>query len=262
MQRVTRWFYTLSLGVAIFLVALSNWSNATPVKQLSPDSNNTGALESRATDRSVLGNAVNLDGIIFQTWVSEREWVAPPNAPNVYTSITAGIRVTNNTQESVRIARASANSTRLRGLDNSGHSGNEYHLNRLARTESDYPLVAPGDSIIFSREGKLYWKRGELVAESGIDDYGNEWFLGNLQVGAEYSLWFVYNEYKLPLDQVFNYLQGWLNQPQPPRKVSETVTVLESNDVCSSSPPRMVDLEGVIGNSLNTLPVQISIVTQ
>lgn len=270
MQRIARWLYALSLGVAILLIAFNNWSNAIPVKQqLSPDSDNAWAIESRAADGSVLGDAVDLDGVVFQTWVSEREWVAPPNAPNAYTPIATGIRVTNNTQEPVRVNLPSGIFPNLIGLDDSSHGSGASSLPRLALTEADYPLVPPSASIILSREGKLYWSNNRLVAESGVDDYGNEWFFGDLQVGGEYLLWSSYNgnsQSALLWGEDYQYLHRWLNPPLPPRRVSVATEVYESNDVYSRADPkpnaRVVNLEGIIGNSLDILPVQVSIVAR
>lgn len=103
-------------------------------------------------------NAVEVDGIRFETVVSERVLTIPEAKRGVYTRVQLGIRITNNTHTSFYFSSyvysmfpemiAPDGQVMVRGL----------HSERLnPPIESDYVLVIPGEAIIFYRDAFLFW---------------------------------------------------------------------------------------------------------
>lgn len=103
-------------------------------------------------------NVVEVDGIRFETVVSERVLTIPEAKRGVYTPVQLGIRITNNTQTSFYFSSyvysmfpemiAPDGQVMVTGL----------HSERLNPPfESNFVLVNPGESVIFSRDAFLFW---------------------------------------------------------------------------------------------------------
>lgn len=103
-------------------------------------------------------NAVEVDGIRFETVVSERVLTIPEAKRGVYTPVQLGIRISNNTQTPFYFSSyvysmfpemiAPDGQVIVTGL----------HSERLNPPfESDFVLVNPGESVTFSRDAFLFW---------------------------------------------------------------------------------------------------------
>jgi hypothetical protein len=103
-------------------------------------------------------NAVEVNGIRFETVVWERVLTIPDAKRGVYTPVELGIRITNNTQTPFYFSSyvysmfpemiAPDGQVMVTGL----------HSERLNPSiESDYVLVVPGEAVTFSRDAFLFW---------------------------------------------------------------------------------------------------------
>ncbi|MBD2518074.1 hypothetical protein H6G93_24460 [Nostoc sp. FACHB-973] len=103
-------------------------------------------------------NALEVDNVRFETVVSQRVLTIPEAKRGVYTPVQLGIRITNNTQTPFYFSSyvysmfpeiiAPDGQVMVTGL----------HSERLnPPMESDYVLVIPRETIIFSRDAFLFW---------------------------------------------------------------------------------------------------------
>ncbi|MFB2920073.1 MULTISPECIES: hypothetical protein [Aerosakkonema] len=108
-------------------------------------------------------NAVEVDGIRFETAIPERVWRIPENKPGVATSVQLGISVTNNTSNPLyfsfynymlpELVKSDGQSL----LSGGGSNRMPYPI------ESDFLLVRPGERVTHFREAKLFWNENQLL---------------------------------------------------------------------------------------------------
>ena len=112
-------------------------------------------------------NAVEVDGIRFETLVPERE-LKIPNINHVKNSVQFGIRLTNNSSTSYRFIF--------------------FHL---------FPELKQADGQLikqsYARNAKFCWRNFQLEL-TGYDGTGGVWNLHNLKPGI-YSVWFTYENH-------------------------------------------------------------------
>jgi hypothetical protein len=216
-------------------------------------------LVDTAPSELVYSAPIDLDGVVFETVVADREWVIPPNEPSMYTPIKFGIRVTNNTQEPIRIALANSLSAWLAELDGSGRAYQRFSLPYTQLSESDYPLLEPRESISVFLDGRLLWSNtGQLIA-LGTDGYNVEWVFGELYRGS-FQLWIAYSgsrEIQNSVDFGRFLTELWQVPPHPLHKILVPVRVFEDPESLTG----VEMLEGVVGNSVQVPPVEIRLVS-
>lgn len=144
------------------------------------------SISSKSADKSV----VEVDGVSFETLVSDSVLSVPQ--PGAETPVKFGIRITNKTQEPIRFSRFELlpNMVQKDGEVVELHTGDE---GVIRSRKSDFPLVLPGESVTFFREGILSWKNNRLDL-GGNDGFGGFWLFLDLKPGI-YKLRFIYQNY-------------------------------------------------------------------
>jgi hypothetical protein len=136
-------------------------------------------------------NAVEVDGIRFETLVPERE-LKIPNIKGVKNSVQFGIRIANNSSTSYRfiffhlfpeLKRADGQLIKLSYARNATKTP----------TESDFLLLLPQETLTFFINAKFSWRDFQLGL-TGYDGIGGVWNLCNLKPGI-YSVRFTYENH-------------------------------------------------------------------
>jgi hypothetical protein len=177
-------FWFLALSIAVFVTVCPGWlASASGLLHVSPNATVEIVAASQEGKHKMLTDAlssepvcsdpIDLDGVVFETVVADREWVIPPNESGMYTPVKFGIRVTNNTQEPIRIALVDSLSPWLFRLNGTGHSYGQGSLPYQEVREFDYPRLVPGEVASFFLEGRLSWNDGQLVATGAVDITGD-----------------------------------------------------------------------------------------
>jgi hypothetical protein len=103
-------------------------------------------------------DAVEVDGVRFETAVSERVLTIPAIKPGVYTPVQIGIRVTNNTQNPLCFSFYFYSFFPELIAPDGQAMQTGYHCERLnIPIESDFVLATPGESVTLSRNAILVW---------------------------------------------------------------------------------------------------------
>ncbi len=120
----------------------------------------------QAAPASIIGPAVERDGVRFETWLESPKIVIPDKEMNrkKYVAVTLfGLRVTNLTQTPLRINPYCLSLTLI------GPDGKEIFPNPLVihgyirqPQEEDYPLLQPGQSQILPKSTDFFWRDGHL----------------------------------------------------------------------------------------------------
>ena len=124
--------------------------------------------------------AVELDGVSFETLISDSILTIPEKGTGYETPLKLGIRIKNQTHSSVRFCLydtaipdlITSNGTHL--LLEGGRN-----RSRLIR-ESDCPLVASEESVEFFQNGILFWKLDDLQMEI-LDGFGGSFRFEHLK---------------------------------------------------------------------------------
>ena len=103
-------------------------------------------------------NAVEVNGIRFETVVSERVLTIPEAKRGVYTLVELGIRVTNNTQIPFYFSYYFYSLFPELIAPDGQVMQTGISCERInPPIESDYVLVVPGEAVTFSRDAFLFW---------------------------------------------------------------------------------------------------------
>ena len=136
-------------------------------------------------------NAVELDGIRFETLVPERE-LTIPNIKGLKNSVQFGIRITNNSSISYRFICFHL-SPELKRADGELIERSYARNATKTPTESDFLLLLPQENLTFFINAKFCW-RGFQLGLTGYDGSGGVWTLCNLKPGI-YSVRFTYENH-------------------------------------------------------------------
>ncbi|WP_083625002.1 hypothetical protein [Planktothrix serta] len=128
-------------------------------------------------------NAVEVDGIRFESLIPQRVLTIPPNRPDAQIPVQLGLRITNQSQKPVRFTRYDTlfplllepNGQRLQlggGRNWSASPG-----------VSDCPLLQPQESVTFFLDARLFWQDNLLRLE-WADGFGGIWFFDDLKPGT------------------------------------------------------------------------------
>jgi hypothetical protein len=136
-------------------------------------------------------NAVEVDGVRFETLVPERE-LKIPNINHVKNSVQFGIRITNNSSTPYRFIFIHL-FPKLKQAD--GQLIKQSYARNATKlpTESDFLLLQPQESLTFFIKAKFCWRNFQLELR-GYDGTGGVWNLHNLKPGI-YSVWFTYENH-------------------------------------------------------------------
>ncbi|MEK0195663.1 hypothetical protein [Microcoleus anatoxicus] len=105
-------------------------------------------------------NAVEVDGIRFETLVPERE-LTIPNIKGLKNSVQFGIRITNNTSEPVRFSLVDLTPEFINFNDKLLFAG-AVQFRLVTIKKSNFPLLLPKESFSFFGEGGLFWNENML----------------------------------------------------------------------------------------------------
>ena len=213
------------LALPFGFLIVSSLSQVNNTLAIPPNVENNATNEQISTELTD-SNAIDLDGILFETWVPETEWVVPQKEPEAYTPVSFGFRITNTSEEPVRLRPYGKLDIGLNTPDGSWHA---YVVadSITAPRESDYLLIKPGESIPYLIEGRLFWTEDESLVARGIDTYGNDWRLVNLQPNMTYQLWMIYlGDPPVSIDDFDRYVvERWRYPPEPAQRVSSSARV-------------------------------------
>lgn len=106
-------------------------------------------------------NAVEVNGICFETLMPERVLRLPRKKRGINTPVQLGIGVTNNTQETLHFSFYCTLTPRLVKADEKALRAGYFSDEFAPPQESDYPLIMPGKCLTFFPYAKLLWLEGE-----------------------------------------------------------------------------------------------------
>lgn len=131
-------------------------------------------------------NAVEVEGICFETVMPERVLTLPQRGHENRTPVQMGIRITNNTTTSLRFNCYDAIVPYMMGVKRG------YGMDWLGTAkESNFPLAQPGESVtLFPGASIVCTEDEQCVLLLGIDD-GSVWEFGTLNSGT-YRIQFEY----------------------------------------------------------------------
>lgn len=105
-------------------------------------------------------NAVEVDGVTFETVVPNQVVTIPENMPDIKTTWGVGIRITNNTSIPIRFNKYHLTPEFI------GFNGQTLFMHdsefSLILNEGDFPLVQPGKSFTVFWKGEFYWNENSL----------------------------------------------------------------------------------------------------
>ena len=138
-------------------------------------------------------NAVEVDGICFETVVAESIVQVSGTQPDSPIHMEFGMNITNNTLEPVRFNLFSSLVSQLIRSDGDRVQPALFYRMEIKLKESHFPLVMPGESIsLLPLPAQLTWKKSNqlYLAIHAID--GGTWSFGNLNLG-KYYIQFAYS---------------------------------------------------------------------
>ena len=147
-------------------------------------------VQPAGTDR----NAVEVDGVRFETVVPEKLLMIPENERGTETSVQIGMSITNNTQTPFRFDFFATLIPELVRADGQALQRGHFCLGLLSDKKSNYPLAMPGECVTRFPDAKLLWfKRDQLRLKIAAGD-GSFWIFDNLQPGV-YQVRFIYSNH-------------------------------------------------------------------
>ena len=158
--------------------------------------------------------------IKLETLVPERVLTIPKNEPSNYTPIQFGVRITNNTLTAFRVSLDSL-TPEFMAVDGENFYAGKIQIGLVFRTESDFPLVRPGESLNLLWKGNFYWGNQNISLQIP-DKYSNLWLFRGFKPGiskvrftytnAEAQRWYRDRE-KSESKQLMGVLTGNLSSP-------------------------------------------------
>lgn len=132
--------------------------------------------------QSNANNIVAVDGISFGTVVSEPVLKIPENRSGVLKPIRLGIRITNNTSESVRFSLIDLTPEFINFNDESLFAGGvQFRLVTIRKR--NFPLLLPKESFSFFWDGGFFWNENMLRLIIDDVNHGRSWSFGGFNPG-------------------------------------------------------------------------------
>ncbi|MDY6782420.1 MAG: hypothetical protein SW833_07695 [Cyanobacteriota bacterium] len=110
---------------------------------------------------STNSQAVEVEGICFETIVPQTTWRIPENEPDASTPIELGMKITNNSSTPYRFTRFALSADLMRLDRQAVEIGTLVNLGK--DWDTDHPLVEPGNSETFLLEGEIRWQSNQLT---------------------------------------------------------------------------------------------------
>jgi hypothetical protein len=158
--------------------------------------------------------------IKLETLVPQRVLTIPKNDPSNYTPTQLGVRITNNTLTAFRVSLDSL-TPEFMAVDGENFYAGKIQIGLVFRTESDFPLVRPGESLNLLWKGNFYWGNQNISLQIP-DKYSNLWLFRGFKPGiskvrftytnAEAQRWYRDRE-KSESKQLMGVLTGNLSSP-------------------------------------------------
>jgi hypothetical protein len=186
-----RKFLTIGLVLALFLLFFGSMALSHVPRGLTAHEDVVLEMVANMTSsESNKSNVFEVDGIQFETILSERVLTIPVKQQNARTPVRFGIRVTNLSSKSYRffVFYLLPELQAADGKEIQFHYGR--NATRIPEEESDFPLVNPGENFTFFLNGNLYWEDSKLLL-GGRDRTGGVWIFSNLKLGT-YQMRFTY----------------------------------------------------------------------
>jgi len=124
---------------------------------------------------AVFSKPVNINGVVFEAWVSQRKIAMPARDDQAFT---LGLRVTNHTRKPLRFSAYDADMPLAKILRSDGRAVEVYRTNMRKAMPgpraTDYPLALPGRSIIIEETGTL-GHNGKSWSLLAADEIGGLW---------------------------------------------------------------------------------------
>lgn len=139
---------------------------------------------------SPASNAIEIDGVGFETVVSPRILTIPSQQSDAKIPVRFGLIITNNTSQIFRLNWCCLLWPELRGADSKPLQGYGLRTGGLPTEDSTFPLAFPGEEVNYFLDGTLSWQHGSLVL-TGPDGLGGQWRFEDLGTG-NYQVRFVY----------------------------------------------------------------------
>jgi hypothetical protein len=139
-------------------------------------------------------NAVEVDGIRFETVVPQKLLIISEKEREAETCIQIGMCITNTTQTPFRFDFFDTLIPELLGRDGRALKRSYFCLGLQSSRKSDYPLAMPGECVTHFPDAKLLWfNRDHLRLKIAAGD-GGFWIFDDLQPGV-YQFRFVYRKH-------------------------------------------------------------------
>jgi hypothetical protein len=139
-------------------------------------------------------NAVEVDGVQFETVVPEQSLTIPEKKRQAEASLQIGMQVTNKTQTPFRFDFFATLVPELIGVNGQTLQRSYFCRFLQAPRESDYPLAMPGESVRCFPDAKLFWLKVDVLSLQIAAGDGGFWIFNNLQPGV-YKFRFVYQKH-------------------------------------------------------------------
>jgi hypothetical protein len=140
-------------------------------------------------------NAIEVDGICFETLMPERVLRIPPKLSDAKTQVQFGIRITNNTETPQRFllffTRPEFFQANKQKLPRSGPNVNGSYNPQL----SDFQLLMPGESLSLLLEGYFYWESNNKLKFVFIEKNGSHWIFSDFNHGRYWVQFTCENQY-------------------------------------------------------------------
>lgn len=132
--------------------------------------------------QSNANNTVAVDGISFETVVSEPVLKIPENRSGVLTPIRLGIRITNNTSEPVRFSLVDFTPEFINLNDELLFAG-AVQFRLVTIKKRNFPLLLSKESFSFFWEGGFFWSENMLLLIIDDINHGRSWSFGGFNPG-------------------------------------------------------------------------------
>ncbi|MFN6468355.1 MAG: hypothetical protein RMY36_001625 [Nostoc sp. SerVER01] len=139
-------------------------------------------------------NAVEVDGIQFETVVPKQSLIIPEKKREAEASLQIGMQVTNKTQTPFRFNFFATLVPELIGANGQTLQRSYFCRFLQAPRESDYPLAMPGESVRCFPDANLFWLKLDLLSLQIAAGDGGFWIFKNLQPGV-YKFRFMYGKH-------------------------------------------------------------------
>ncbi|MEG3973957.1 hypothetical protein QT970_04945 [Microcoleus sp. herbarium8] len=128
-------------------------------------------------------NAVEVDGVTFETVVPNQVVSIPENMPDIKTPWRFGICITNKTSLPIRFNRYHLTPEFI-GFNDKALFMDVFESSFIPLDERDFPLVLPGKSFIVFWEGKFYWNENSLLFVAYEQRRGRSFSFGTFTPGT------------------------------------------------------------------------------